>query len=163
MKNLIYKILKFFHLLPLEETEFQSKATKEPTIYKLKPIMSQYEYKFYNILKELEPNYAIIPQLNLASIIYKENNNRYYNDLFRNIDFAIFTKDLKRPLLLIEINDATHEQYKRKDRDLKVQNICNTIGIRLIKFYSTYPNEKDYVLRRVINELNKQTCEIEII
>ena len=125
--------------------------------------MSQYEYKFYNILKELEHNYAIIPQLNLASIIYKENNNRYYNDLFRNIDFAIFTKDLKRPLLLIEINDATHEQYKRKDRDLKVQNICNTIWIRLIKFYSTYPNEKDYVLRRVINELNKQTCEIEII
>lgn len=62
MKNLIYKILKFFHLLPLEETEFQSKTTKEPTIYKLKPIMSQYEYKFYNILKELEHNYAIIPQ-----------------------------------------------------------------------------------------------------
>ena len=83
------------------------------------------EYKFYQILKELEDKYIIIPQLNLAAIVRKINNNKYYSELFRNIDFAIFSKDYKKLLLLIEINDQTHKNHKRKDRDLKVKKICN--------------------------------------
>ena len=93
--NFILKLLGF-----IDEKEQQ-----EQTIYKLKPIMSTYERKFYNILKELEKEYIIIPQLNLATIIEKKNNNRYYSDLFRNIDFAIFDKNMNKILLLIEIND----------------------------------------------------------
>ena len=63
---------------------------KLKTIYKKKKFMTDIEYEFYNKLKCLEKEYKVIPQLNLASIINKENNNRYYTDLFRNIDFAIF-------------------------------------------------------------------------
>ena len=105
--------------------------------------MTAYEYKFYQILKTLEDEYIIVPQLNLASIVKKMNNNKYYNELFRNIDFAIFTKDYKKLLLLIEINDETHNQRKRKDRDLKVKKICNDIGVSIMTFYTKYPNEKN--------------------
>lgn len=41
--------------------------------------MTDYEYKFYLILKELEKyNYKVIPQVNLATIVEKVNNKKYY-------------------------------------------------------------------------------------
>lgn len=47
------------------------------TIYEQKPLMSNYEFKFYKILEELKEEYEIMPQINLASIIKKINNNKY--------------------------------------------------------------------------------------
>ncbi len=149
MKNIIYKILKYFGLIQEE-----NKERRKDTIYIQKPIMTEYEYRFYQILKELENKYIIVPQLNLAAVIKKVNNNRYYSELFRNIDFAIFSKDYKKLLLLIEINDQTHDRYKRQDRDLKVKKICNDVNVKLISFYTKYPNEKNYVINRIEKEID---------
>ncbi len=153
MMNVIYKILTFLGLIQ-QDTNSINYTKNEETIYTKKKLMTDYEYKFYNILKELEDNYTIVPQLNLAAVVKKINNNRYYSELFRNIDFAIFTKDYQELLLLIELNDQTHNNYNRKDRDLKVKKICNDIGVKLITFYTKYPNEKAYVINRIKNELS---------
>ncbi len=117
--------------------------------------MTNNERLFYNKIKCLEPEYKIIPQVSLASIISKENNNKYYTDLFRNIDFAIFDTNLQDVLLLIELNDGTHKLKKRKNRDAKIKKICNAAGIPLLFFYTKYPNEKDYVINRIRNIINK--------
>ena len=154
MRKIIYKILVFLGLIK-EENEIEL-TKKEETIYAQKPLMTEYEYRFYQILKELEEDYIIVPQLNLATIVKKINNNRYYSELFRNIDFAIFSKDYKKVLLLIEINDQTHNQHNRRDRALKVKKICNDTGIKLITFYTKYPNEKNYVIDRIKKEINKK-------
>ena len=124
--------------------------------YYKKQLMTKYERYFYDILIELksELNIEIMPQVNLASIINKEGNYKYRNELFRNIDFGIFSKDYKELLLLIEINDKTHNNYNRRKRDIKVDNIVDNAGIKLIKFYSNYPNNKDYVKNRVCDEIN---------
>jgi len=144
IRRIIEFILRLFGITLEDDVN-----TREVTIYEMKPFMSQYERKFYNILKTLENEYTIIPQLNLASVIKKKNNNRYYTELFRNIDFAIFDKNMNKLLLLIEINDNTHKKYKRKDRDLKVKKICNDVNIKLLTFYTNYPNERNYVLNRI--------------
>lgn len=65
--NIIYKILVFLGIIK----ETKPKDKKEETIYVLKPLMTAYEYKFYQILKTLEDEYIIVPQLNLASIVKK--------------------------------------------------------------------------------------------
>lgn len=153
MMNVIYKILTFLGLIQ-QDTNSINYTKNEETIYTRKKLMTDYEYKFYNILKELQDNYTIVPQLNLAAVVKKINNNRYYSELFRKIDFAIFTKDYQELLLLIELNDQTHNNYNRKDRDLKVKKICNDIGVKLMTFYTKYPNEKAYVINRIKNELS---------
>ena len=96
----------------------------------------------------------ILPQINLATIV-KKNNKGYLTELFRNIDFAIFSKDFSELLLLIELNDKTHATNKRKKRDLKVKKICGDCNYKLITFYTTYSNEKDYVVNRIIKEIEK--------
>ncbi len=146
IENIIRKILIFFGIIKEEKD-----LLKEKNIYKKKNIMTDYEYKFYLILKELEKyNYKVIPQVNLATIVEKVNNKKYYTELFRNIDFVIFNEDLTDVLLLVEVNDATHNTKKRKSRDIKVKSICANAGLNLITFYTKYANEKSYVLNRVL-------------
>ena len=91
--------------------------------YLKKSLMTKYEKYFYDILIELkdELEIEIMPQVNLASIVNKVGNSKFRNELFRNIDFGIFTKDYTELLLLIEINDKTHKQINRKIRDKKVE------------------------------------------
>ncbi len=120
--------------------------------YFRKNIMTASEFAFFKKIQDLETKYIIIPQVNLASIIAKPKS-KYHNELFRNIDFGIFSKEYEL-LLLIELNDASHNQIKRKDRDLKVKKILNECNIPLLTFYTFYPNEKSYVLNRIIKFLD---------
>lgn len=131
----------------------QNKKTNSGSIYKPKSLLTPTEYQFYQKISCLENSYKIVPQVNLAAIINKEES-KYHSELFRNVDFGIFTKDFKL-LLLIELNDSTHNKINRKDRDLKVQKILNDCNIELIKFYTCYPNEQHYVLNRINKELEK--------
>lgn len=130
--------------------------------YIKKPIMSQCEIDFYLKLKELENDYLIIPQVNLASIIDKRSNEKFHTELFRNVDFGIFDKNTYETLLLIELNDRTHTNYSRKKRDIKVRNLCKEAGLKIITFYTSYPNEKNYVINRIKNEIeeNKEILSI---
>lgn len=128
---------------------------KKENLYYKKEFMTQCELSFYNKLKELEKEeYKIVPQINLASIIYKQNKG-FQNELFRNIDFAVFDKNFKNILLLIELNDSSHKKAYRNKRDLKVKQICSKANIKLITFYTNFPNEKEYILNRIKEEINK--------
>ena len=98
----------------------------------------------------------------IDSIINKNTNNYYRNELFRNIDFGIFTSDYNEILLLIEINDKTHNNKKRIKRDKKVDYITANAGIRLIKFYSNYDNKREYIKERVKNEILKERDKLNI-
>lgn len=133
--------------------------------YKQKSFLTNYERYFFEIFRDLENELPIKihPQLNLNSVINKIDNTKYRNELFRNIDFAIFDKDYSTLLLLIEINDKTHQTKRRRQRDLKVEEICSKAGIKLIKFYSNYPNEKEYVKNKVKNELKLNNIENDTI
>lgn len=153
IQKIIIFILKLFGF-NIEQEQENSETKK--TIYQQKPLMTDTEYEFYLKLKSLENEYTIIPQISLSSIVKKINNTNYYTDLFRIIDFAIFSKDVNELLLLIELNDSTHNTKSRKDRDLKVQKICNDCNIKLMKFYTSYPNEKEYVIGRILKEIRKE-------
>ena len=123
-----------------------------------KKFLSNNEYKFLTKFVDLENelHVNIVPQVNLASVIQKVSDSRFNTELFRNIDFGIFNADYSKLLLLIELNDASHNDYHRKKRDIKVHDICNKAGIKLITFYTKYSNEKEYVKSRIVKEFDLQ-------
>lgn len=130
-----------------KEIEYKCEEQK----YKAKEsIISKTEEYFWKILKSLyEDKYIITPQVNLATIIDKTKDNYYRNDLFRNIDFVIFTKIDYKPKVLIEINDATHNEPKRQYRDIKIKEIIKEAGYPLITFWAHMPNEVYYIKKRI--------------
>ena len=124
--------------------------------YVPKRFLSNNEYNFLTKFIDLENelHVHIVPQVNLASVITKISDSRFNTELFRNIDFGIFNADYSKLLLLIELNDESHNTYHRKKRDIKVHDICNKAGIKLITFYTKYSNEKEYVKSRIIKEIS---------
>ena len=66
----------------------KDKKKQQSVTYSTKPLLSDYELKIYKIINNHFANdYAIVPQVNLASIIKKQKKfpNQYQNELFRNI------------------------------------------------------------------------------
>ena len=122
--------------------------------YKKKSFLTPTEKSFLETLKTLTNyNLIVIPQINLATIVQKIGEFRYQNELYRNIDFGIFNKEYNL-LLLIELNDSSHIQKQRKNRDLKVKDIVYKAEIKLITFYTDKPNTPEYVIERILGELN---------
>lgn len=155
IKEIINEIIKFLAKLLNTQDEYTKQEIKQDNLYKERNLMTINELNFYNKLKELEYEYKIVPQLNLGTVIQKTTKG-YRNELFKNIDFAVFSNDFSKLLLLIELNDNTHKQPKRRKRDKSVKEICSKANIKLITFYTTYPNEKEYVVNRIRQEINKE-------
>ena len=116
-----------------------------------KALLSHMEQQFWAALKQGVPaNYYVFPQINLASFIEKTDDSRYRNELFRNVDFLI-TDEQFAPKIVVEINDQTHLDKDRRTRDEKVLNILEEAGIPLLKLWTSYGVNEEYI-RKKINE-----------
>lgn len=117
--------------------------------YGKKCLMTEIEKKFFAAIKcSVSEKYTVFPQINLATIVKKQGDFRYQNELYRNIDFGIFDKDYNC-VLLVEINDATHNDPKRRKRDIKVKEITQAAEIPLITFYTKYGVNQEYIAKRI--------------
>ena len=138
--------LRSFEIKDHEGTEEKKYEAKEAFI-------TECEKKFFDAIKAIVgENYIVQPQINLASIVNKVTADRYRNELFRNIDFGVFDKSYKL-LVLIEINDPSHDRSDRKDRDDKVKKICEEASIPLVTFWTKYGVNEEYIKNRLSKHL----------
>ncbi len=114
-----------------------------------KTLISKSEQAFYDVIKTSIPTgYCVFPQINLASFIDRTDDSRFHNELFRNVDFLVTDSEYK-PKFIIEINDQTHLNNDRKERDEKVQKICDEAGIPILKFWTSYGVNPEYIKKRM--------------
>ncbi len=125
-------------------------------LYDLKnTLISNSEQSFFIAIKASVPEgFCVFPQINLASFITRTDDARYHNELFRNIDFLI-TDANYQPKIIIEINDQTHMHNDRKERDEKVQKICEEAGIPILKLWTSYGVNPDYIKGRIDETLRQ--------
>lgn len=98
-------------------------------------MLSPVEKEYFECIKSALPEgYSVYPQINLASIINRTDVHTFQNELFRNIDFGVFDKELK-PVFLIEIQDKSHLNIERQNRDKKIKLICEEAGIAIVEFW----------------------------
>lgn len=135
--------------------------TNEKYLYEAKPsLITQSEQVYFEAIKKSLPQgYHVFPQINLASIISKSNNATYRNELFRNLDFVI-TDATYAPKIAVEINDQTHLNKNRQERDTKVKNILEEAGIPLIKLWTSYGVNQEYVKNKIDESLNKPITRV---
>ena len=120
-----------------------------------KTLISQSEQTFFHAIKASVPDgYCVFPQINLASFIERTDDVRFHNELFRNVDFLI-TDAKYTPKFIIEINDQTHLNNERKERDEKVRKICEEAGIPILKLWTSYGVNPTYIKGRINETLSK--------
>lgn len=91
----IIGVYTYIEKLNKKNPQKENKKTPIEKSYNQKEFMTKSENEFYEKMLELKNEYEIVPQVNLATIIDKQTAEKYRNELFRNIDFGIFTKDYK--------------------------------------------------------------------
>ena len=112
-----------------------------------------------NAIKDsLPPECILLVQQNLSTLVKKTDNSKFRNELFRNIDSVIVDNDYKI-LFCIEVNDNTHTQPKRIERDKKVKMIIEESGIPLVVFWTRYGINKDYIKTRILETINSLPVE----
>ena len=135
---------------PCPETKKPEPSNDIPYVYNAKKLLiSNSEQSYYTaIVSSLPENYHAFPQVNLASFVSKNDNSPFHNELFRNVDFLI-TDEKYKPLFLIEINDQSHLTKDRKERDEKVQKICEEAGLPIVKFWTSYGVNAEYINKKI--------------
>lgn len=115
--------------------------------YQKKYLLTRNEYYFYKKLQTYteKHNLQILAKIRLADLIEVKKGlsnsdwNRYFSKIkSKHIDFAIV--DNMKILCLIELDDSTHNQNDRKERDLFVNSALSQAGY---KVFHTYGNTKD--------------------
>ncbi len=123
-------------LVPKKKAE--SKEKYDLNRYYLKnSIVTPVEKWMYNIIKdEITEEYIVAPKVGIKDFVgVKKGNNymKYFGHIAqRHIDFLVCKKDTLSPTLGIEIDDTSHEQQNRKNRDQENDQIYNAIGIRVL-------------------------------
>lgn len=119
-----------------------------------KTLITSMEQKFFSAIKKALPEgYLVFPQINLATFIQATDSTVYHNELFRNVDFLV-TDAAYKPRIAIEINDQTHRQSDRKERDKKVKDICAEAGIPLVSFWTSYGVNQEYIQKKITETLD---------
>lgn len=92
-------------------------------------LMSRAEHEFFDILISIVGNeYHIFPQIHLPTILNHKVTGQNWRGAFRHIDeksvdFVLCDKKYIKPLLVIELDDKTHQDPFRVERDLEVESI----------------------------------------
>ena len=112
--------------------------------------------QFFEYVRDrLNNDFIITPQVNLQTII--DTNTFGRNDeLYRNVDFCIFSKDKYYPLVIIELNGPQH--YNNPywiERDKSVFKILQACNLKHIIYKNEDLKLNEDLINLIHNEAQK--------
>ncbi len=155
---IIFIILLFIEKIKLDKRKAVEKQQWDLSMYSLKnSILTERELQFYDQLKEIIPNeYFIAPKVGIKDFIEIKSGKdymKYFGHISqKHIDFLICSKNRLQPILGIELDDQSHKQAARSERDKKVDALYSQIGLQIIHISTRAKNEE---IKRTIIEILK--------
>lgn len=115
-------------------------------------LLTQTELKFYKLLKQItdEMNLVICPQVALYEIIRNIEYRDFNKIKSKSIDFVITETNLNIKLC-IELDDYSHKQNKRIERDNFINKLFEDLNIKLIRI----PVQNFYNLEELKNKIKE--------
>lgn len=128
-------------------------------VYKKKEfLLTKTELKFYNFLNEIISNeYTIMCSVRLIDIlqpVYKKDIVAKNKVIQKQIDFLVCSKGYLNPILAIELNDSSHKQQKRYERDNFLDLAFQSAWLPLL-FISTNDMNKTNYLKSIFSDFIK--------
>ena len=133
---------------------------EEKIPYIRKNLMTKNEWVFYKNLKPIaeEMNLSILCKTRIADLIEIEKGlsksewQTAFNKINKkHIDFILCNPENLFPLLLIELDDSTHDTDKGKERDTFVEKVFEKTGYKLLRIRGT-ADLKEKIQEKMNNE-----------
>ena len=134
------------------EEEKSNKKTTQKNIsyseyYKKDYVMTPTELTFYRKLKEITDRLeqTIFPEVDLERIINVKSNNQANRNRIksRSIDFTIVNNKNCKIICCIELDDYTHNRNDRKQRDEFINELFESVGLKLFRIKVGYYNMEE--------------------
>jgi len=113
------------------------------------------EKRFYDILKSfLKDEYLVFGKVRVADLLYYPKRQRDWLSRFnrikaKHVDFVICDKNKICPLIVIELDDLSHNRYDRKERDNFIDKIFGEAKLPILHIKNPY----DYDLPSLQKEI----------
>ena len=100
--------------------------------------LSAAELSFYRVLvMALDGSHFVCPKVNLADIFFvdRPNENQTYRNKIdrKHVDFLLLDPATMKPIMGVELNDASHARRDRQDRDEFVDQVFEAAGLPLLR------------------------------
>ena len=137
-----------FAIIDIIKGLLNPKAKEEEYIpqYRRKYLLTKHELEFYKELKKVADklNLSILTKIRMADLVEAINNDYrgFAKIKAKHIDFALCNPENMYVLLLIELDDKSHQRQDRIERDEFVEQVYMETGYKLLRVTSTYNLEK---------------------
>jgi len=139
-----------------------NKVPQSPYRYRAKNfLISKPEHEFFDVLvASVGDRYYVFPQIHLATILDHKIVGQNCNGAFRHIDeksvdFVLCDKLNIKPILAIELDDRSHENKNRKDRDKIVEGILKEARLPLLRIENHGNFNKEDISQLITDILKK--------
>jgi hypothetical protein len=101
-------------------------------------LLSKAERSFYEVLTQcVGPDLAIFSKIRILDLVFlakgTENAQGLRNRVqSKHVDFVLCRRDTLSPVLVIELNDKSHDQQKTRERDEFVGRVFASAGLPLL-------------------------------
>ncbi|HHX57424.1 MAG TPA: DUF2726 domain-containing protein [Clostridiales bacterium] len=141
----VYKVYKWLKPVPLP--------------YVRKPLLSKNELSFYKKLLPIAKRYDvhILSKIRMADIIEvkkglkREDWSKYFNKIkSKHVDFALAEPETLEILVLIELDDKSHAQKDRIERDIFVDEAYSVANVPIIHTYGNDIETLEQLIDKVL-------------
>ncbi len=142
----VFVFLKFIFDLNLTNQDDNDKISDDKIPYRRKYLLTKNELHFYKGLRAIaeKRNYTILTKIRMADLVEvsseckdSKERTKYFSKIkSKHIDFALCNKENLYPEILIELNDNSHNDAKRIQRDEFIKKVMKKSGYELLFVYS---------------------------
>ncbi|MCT4542183.1 MAG: DUF2726 domain-containing protein [Vallitalea sp.] len=130
--------------------------------YKAVPsILTKAELNFYDTLEPIcsELNVILFSKVRLIDLLEITDKDHYQTCLnkvvSKHIDFVICDSKNLKPLICIELDDSSHNQQNRTNRDIFINNVLGNVGYKVMRIKCKSCYETDLLKRQIMKNLNE--------
>lgn len=126
------------------------------------PLMTDSEVRFFHLLQEAAPELHIFSQVQLSRIIEAfevGENAPKHNAIWRSriaqmsVDFLLVDDDAQTPLVVIELDDWSHEAVERQVADAKKNKALSCAGLPVLRYHGEAMPEVHELRTHIIKAL----------
>lgn len=148
-----------------QETVEEEKSVTIP--YKRKNLLTKNEWSFYKQLKPIADKIgvSVLAKVRVADLVEMESglSKSEWQTAFnrinkKHIDFMLCKPENLYPLLLIELDDSSHQTEKVKERDNFIEKVYEKTGYKLLRVQNATDLEKK--IDEMLNSKNNEQKEI---
>jgi len=164
MENLLTLIILLAVLAGLAALVKGFLSRRSPTLgefpYQKKAyLLTEAERSFYKVLRRVAGDELhVFAKVRLADLVWLPKGTKHRQAhlnrvLSKHVDFVLCHRQTVAPVLVVELDDSSHESSRRQERDAFVNQVLRTTGLPLLRVPAKrayVPNELAELIRKEI-------------